>query len=293
MHHSGRCNRCRPSFPDWLIRVACPPTALLFLLAFCLFLPRPVAANAIANSNIDFFNLSIAPSNASLALDDVWVLETFASANNSLGENDARFDLALSPASLGVVAVVTFATGSASATALSDPADLDVTAGASSSVNIPGCNLVAAFSEGRGTLSNFFTVSGTGSVAVQFAIDISGDLTVMTDACGLSAFTQTIFSLEVDGVPVLFDQRVLNIGRSSAQMLPFSAHLTNSIVLDAGVSHFMLLQADSESRAQTAAEPSSISLFAISAGVLMWARRRGRASEAGARWRPSEFESEA
>lgn len=254
---------------------------LLVLVALGLCVPRPAAAVAIANSSLGFSNLTMVPAAGSLTFDDVWLLQGFASANNSLGDVDPQFDLALSPGTSSATATVTWATATGSATALGDPPDVDVSGSASSSVNIPGCNPAAAFAESFGSLSNSFTVSGTGSVAVDFGIDIGGVLNVLTDGCGLKAFTQTIFTLAVDGGnPVLtglFDQRALNIGPSSSRTVPFDAHLTNTVMLDAGVSHFLLLQADSESEGETQiAEPAASALLLAGLGALLWAQRHGR-----------------
>src|SRR5207249_5088327 len=118
----------------------------------------------------------IVAATGSLTLDDVWLLQAFASANNSLGGNDAQFNFAFSPGTTSASAAVTWATADGTATALGAPPNLNVHGSATSSVNLPGCNPAAAFSTGLGTLSNSFTVSGTGMIAVQFAIDIGGML---------------------------------------------------------------------------------------------------------------------
>jgi hypothetical protein len=217
----------------------------------------------------------------SLTLDDVWLLQAFASANNSLGESDPQFNFAFSPGTTSATALVTWATATGTASALGAPPNLNVSGSAMSGINVPGCNPAAAFSEGHGTLSDSFTLSGTGTVAVQFAVDIVGMLNVMTDACGLNAFTQTIFTLAVDGGdPILmglFDQHALNIGPSSSQTLALGRHLTNTVSLDAGVSHFLLLEADSESHGQTQLpEPPSSVLLLVGLGALLWANLRGR-----------------
>lgn len=249
---------------------------LLLLATLCLFVPRPVAATAIANSVLNFSNLTITPATGSLTFDDVWLLQGFASANNSLGGSDAQFNFAFSPGMTAATAAVTWATASGTATALDDPPNLNVSGGAISGVNVPGCGAFAAFSEGTGTLSNSFTISGTGSVAVQFAVNIAGMLNAMTDGCGLNAFTQTTFTLAVDGgAPILFDLQASTIGPSSSLAQSFSELLTDTVFLDAGVSHFLILQADSESQGQTQVpEPPSSALLLLGVAVLLWSRRR-------------------
>lgn len=257
---------------------------LLLLAGLCTWLPRPVAATAIANSNLSFSSLTITFGTGSLSLDDLWLAQAVASANNSLGESDAQFNFAFSPGTTSATAAATWATAGAAATALGDPPDLDVSGGASSNLNIPGTGGIpaAAFATGIGNVSNLFTLSGSGMVAVDFSVDISGNLNVFTDGGGLEAFAETIFNLEVDGNPVLLDDRMFDIGPSSAQAQSFSAHLTNMVLLDAGVSHFLILQADSESRAQ-APEPASSALLALGLGALLWRVRRSTCDQATGR----------
>src|SRR5437016_2003652 len=169
---------------------------LLLLATLCLALPRPLFATAIAFSNLSFSNLTIAPATGSTTLDDLWFLQAFASANNSLGESDAQFNFGFSPDAISASATVTWATASGTATALGDPPDLDVAGSANSGVNIPGAGSAAAFSTGLGTLSNSFSLSGIDPVMVLFAIDLTGMLQVLTDAFGLLASTETIFNLQ-------------------------------------------------------------------------------------------------
>jgi hypothetical protein len=246
-----------------------------------LLVPRPVAATAIANSTLSFSNLSIVSASGTLTLDDVWLLQAFASANNSRGESDAQFNFAFSPDSTSASSspAVTWATASAGATALGNPADLNVSGSASGSINIPGTGgvLSDAFSEAFGNVSNFFTIGGNGVVAVQFAVDISGNLSVFTDGSGLNAFADSNFNLEVDGNPVLFDHRQFDIGPSLTQTQSFSTHLTNTVLLDAGVSHLVIVQGETDPHGHgQAPEPASSALLLVGFGALLWANQRGR-----------------
>jgi hypothetical protein len=247
----------------------------LVVLALAVFAPNPVKATAIANSTLNFSNLSIVPGSGSLSLDDVWLLQAFASANNSLGGNDAQFNSAFSPGTTSASAEVIWAKANGSATAAGAPPNLNVFGSATSSVNIPGCNPAAAFSSSFGNLSDSFSISGTGTVAVQIGIDIGGMLHAMTDACGLKAMTQTIFSLQVDGNQVVFDSRLFDVGLLSLEDAVFSVHLSTTLMLDAGVTHFLLVQADSESQAQTqVVEPPTSALLLAALGALLWLNRR-------------------
>jgi hypothetical protein len=145
-----------------------------------------------------------------------------------------------------------------------------------SSVNIPGCGAFAAFAEGHSILSNSFTISGTGSVGVQFGVNLAGVLNVMTDACGLRASTDTIFTLEVDGGnPVLFDLHMLTVGPLSSASQSVSERLTNTIALDAGLSHFLTLEVDSESEGHTQVpEPPPSALMVFGFAALLWVKHR-------------------
>lgn len=248
----------------------------LLLFSLCLCVPQPVAATAIGSSTIGCSNLAINPAAGSLTLSGVWSLQGFASANNSLGQSDAQFNSASSPGTASATAAVTWGTASGSATALGDPPSLNVLCNASSSANIPGNGSAAAFATGLGTLSNSFTLSGTAPVNVQFAIDLTGALQVLTDALGLLAGTETIFSLQVDGNQLLFFDLPLLIGPGQTLSQSFDTRLSNSIMLDPGVSHFIYLEVDSESQAQTRpiSEPGSTGLLLTGLALGLFARRR-------------------
>lgn len=246
-----------------------PVCEWLCAAALGLVLSQPVAATAIANSSIDFANLEISPDSGTVVLLDLWTLAAFAEANNSLGEADADFDTALSPAMANAAASVAFAAASGNATALGDPPDFEVTGSAASSVNIPGCDPAAAFAKGLGTLFNSFVITGgTGTVNVDFGVDISGALKVMTDDCGVKAETETIFSLELDGNPILFRHDLLSIGPNSSQTLTFSERLATTVSLDFDTEHFLLLQLDSESSGLVP-EPPMIALLLVGLGGLL------------------------
>jgi len=242
---------------------------LILVVATSEIVSGPAFGTAIANSTLGFSHLTATSTTAAVTLDDVWLLQGFASANNSLGAIDAQFNFDFSPATTSASAAVTWASASGSATATGDPANLDVSGNATSAINIPGCSLFAdAFSEGHGTLSNSFTISGSGSVGVSFGVDITGALNLSTDQCGLGARTQTIFTLAVDGNPILFDFRPLAIGRNTTQATNFSTHLADTVFLEAGISHFLILQADSESEGHVP-EPASALLVMAALGSLL------------------------
>ena len=250
---------------------------LLLSAALLLAAAHRVDATAIANSEINLFNLEIIPSAGTIQFLDLWTAEVFALARNSLGELDAESNSAVG-GTVSADAVVTFAEGHSSASAPS------LTANASSSVNIPG-GTVAASSVGLGTLVNSFLIIGvTGLVDVAFSVDISVSLAVLTDAFGLLAETETIFSLEVDGNPTLFRHDLLSVGPNSASTLAFSENLFGILSLPSNTEISIVVPLDSESVGiNVVPEPSTLALLVSGLTVLggfarTRAQRRKRAT---------------
>src|SRR5262249_13951469 len=100
-----------------------------------------------------------------------------------------------------------------------------------------------------------------------------------TDAFGLLASTETTFNLQVDGDPVLFFDRSLLIGPGSSQTQNFSTRLTTTVPLQAGVSHCVVLEADSESQSQTRSvtAPPPVVLLLSALLAFLWIVNRRRA----------------
>ncbi len=254
------------------------------VLGVLLGLAQGVQAIAIAESDLSFFGLQISPASGTLELLSPWELETFAQAQNSLGELSDEFVSATGPAAIQANAQVTYAEGQGRAAALGDPPDLDVTADAASEANIPAATTAQAASLGRGAFFNFFQITGgVGPVQVDFSGQLTGMLQVMTDQFGQLAETETIFALEVDGFPVLFFQDLLSIGPNDADSRPVSETLFGSLTLAFDTPYFLFAEADSESQAINVAEPGTLALLLPGLGLLAMrgvkksahARRRG------------------
>jgi hypothetical protein len=263
-----------------------------FAAAAGLLLSAKVSATAIAESSISFSHLQILPTSGSVQILSPWAVESFAQAQNSLGEFDDDDQIASPGGAAAADAAVTWAMGHGDGSA-TNPPDLDVAAAASSTVNLPGCEPKAAQSQGRGSLgwadplggvfANTFQITGgTGSVTVDFSAALAGNLHVFTDGCGLLARTEVIFGLQVFKLPtangpsdplVLFSDRLLLIGPNDNANLPFADTLSQSALLDYDTPYGLFIEVDSESQA-VVPEPATATLFL--AGVGLWPEFRRR-----------------
>jgi hypothetical protein len=228
---------------------------LLVFIALGLLTPPNLHATAIAFSEIFFSNLQIIhPAGTDLVFLNTWTAEAFAAATNSTSQFNSSVG-GVAKADAGKIAE-TFAEGHGFASAL------DITASAESDGNIPGTTTALALSKGIGDLfSSFMIVGGVGLVDVSFSVDITGSLDVFTDAFGL-AEADTIFALEVDGSPVLFDFKLLSVGPSSSDSLAFSESLFGTITLSFDTTSFLFVSLDSEvTVTNKVSEPSTLALM--------------------------------
>jgi hypothetical protein len=264
------------------IRSTAPLTILLAVAGASLGLPRTAEGTAIALSDIVFGDLTIAPESGTLEFLDLsgdgnpdpWTLTVFASASNSLGESAAGGFSISGPGTAGIQATVTYASGAGAATDPPPPPPaLDVSAGAASVANIPGCDEIQALSAGRGAVSNtFMIIGGTGEVEVDFGAAISGMLEVFTDHCGLLAATEVFFGLELDGASLLSFHLPLAIGPNDHRIVPFAGQLETTRVLLFNTPYFLHIEVDSESEAITVPEPATVTLLVI--GLALFVVRR-------------------
>ena len=98
---------------------------------------------------------------------------------------------------------------------------------------------------------------GTGTVDVAFSVDLTGNMSVFTDECGLFADTEVIFGMELDGSPVLFFWDFLHIGASDSDARSISETLSTTVSLEFDTNYFLYLETDSESEAAAVPEPST------------------------------------
>jgi hypothetical protein len=191
-----------------------------------------------------------------------------ATAQNSLGEVDNRFDLQIGvPALIDATVLWADAHGDVS----------DLSGHATSGVALPGTVPSAASSAGQGLWSNTFTLTGgAGQTAVLFSIDVSGLLHLTTDSDGILAATEVILNLLLNGETIVFSHRLRSIGPADAFTQVFSETLVASrdLSFDAAGPYSLLLRVDSESRAINAIpEPSTLMLCLVACGAGLRRRR--------------------
>jgi hypothetical protein len=240
--------------------------SLGFLLAIFLISAASPHANAtaVANSLITLQSLTITPASGSIMLSPT--AQSFAQAQNSLGELVSNSD---SGATANSTAAVTWANGSGSADSILRAAS------ASANVSIPNIT-AAANSVGRGTLfDTAFSITGaTGPVSVQFSATFPYAQFLMTDIYGVQATSEVVLNLSIDGSAVLFFDSPLVIGPSTTLVNSGSPTLTNSMTLTAGQTYDLYLEIDSESSGINAVpEPATLSLL-LGGALIPLVRRR-------------------
>lgn len=235
----------------------------LFLL---LCVPFEMAfATVVASSTITVSNLRIAPATGTVAFSGPPDVSAFANAFNSLGESDSH---GASGTGIDVQAdaAVAFATGHAEASAAAGLAS------ATSTLNLGGQGNEAgvSFPGSIASLSGLFDLTGvSGMVDVSFSMDLSALLHGFTDALG-SFDADADASLEIDGMPVLFDFFSLSGGPNFPDTTqPFSETLSATLSLDSALSHFFILTAhDDVEGMNSVPEPSTIALLLLGLGLL-------------------------
>src|ERR1039458_9029672 len=200
-------------------------------------------ALAIGTSQLTFNNLLITPQSGTLQFITDWHVTAYAEAGGN-AQYQAGDGIPVSALASG-----TYSTASGSASATHPPA-FDVTANGSSSVSIPDATAASDYSLGQGTVANAFMITGgSGAVQVNYQVNVSGSLYVMTDPLGLLAQTETIYGLEQDGTNILNYYNILSIGPSQVTSTNFSQTLSTQLTLDYDTPYIIYSEADSETRA--------------------------------------------
>lgn len=166
--------------------------------------------------------------------------------------------------------MVTFA----SAQGIANAANL--TASASNQLNITG-GTFAAGSSGQAFLINTFMITGgTGDVDVTFSAMINGMQSLMTDAFGEFAESDVIFSLELDGDPVLFHASQLTGGPNTSIQQQIAQAVSNTVTLQQNTVYTVVVGIDPEGKGSNSIpEPSTVILMVSGLGLMAgFARKR-------------------
>ena len=228
----------------------------------------------IAGSALSVSRLQISPAAGSLVY--AGPFDVFASSNafNSLGDSDSNGNAGTGidvQADAAVAAAAGHAAAAASAATLT----------ASSLVSLGGMANAAAVSSPGSLASLFgsFDIGGTsGMIDVTLSIDVSASLHGLADALG-SFSTDGDASLEIDGMPVLFDFFSLAGGPNFADTTQAISETLNATVsLDSSQSHFFVLTSHVDGGGQnTSPEPGAFALAALGLGLLACGRLRRKA----------------
>lgn len=242
--------------------------ALLLSGSFQLFVSLQTLADATATSQLSFGGLFIAPSGGSAQFLTNWQASAYAQ-----GGVNGQYNTGASP-SASATGDFSLGTGSASVPGLPS---YNVIGSSGASNSIIGLIDASDQATGQSTVweDQFMITGGSGSVNTTFSMNISGLLNVLTDANGVSAQAETVFTLQLDGNPVLFNDSLLTIGSSQSEMLPISMTLSNTVTLQYDTSYQLLIEADSEGSVLNTPEPGigALATLVASLALLFWRNR--------------------
>jgi hypothetical protein len=234
------------------------------------------------NTSLTLADLKILPNTGTLDVLSPVTAFAFASVFDSFTglnpqQSDSENDTA---ASATVATALAAATGEVSA--------LELTASASSMVNISAVNAFAGTNDGPigGGLLGFFQITDkTGNenpVNVTFSATLNIKQSLKTDLYGLNATSEVTFSLllpDIDSNPFLFLDNPLQIGSGNSFSSTSSPMLTGTAAMMTNTPYFLFVQTDAESTGlNSTPEPSYFPPAAILCaciGFLSGRHRRG------------------
>jgi len=252
---------------------------ILFGVVLCLGSPAVWAQSVTVNTSLTLTGLTITASDATVNFTTPVAGSTDAQAQDSTGGNDSETTYAAT------------AYANASGAAFLSPAGGLVTA----NVALPDPFVGYASSYSDSYLSGIFTITGvTGPVNVTFSASLSNSQSLSTDANGLSAFSETTYSLDLpdySSSPILFYGSPSSIGPSTSVVIGNDPSPTQSttILLTAGTPYYLFSSLDAEANGYGAltvpdgSDPIALVLVALglSAAFCGLITRKPRPAERG------------
>jgi RHS repeat-associated protein len=236
-------------------------------VAINLAAPRLAQADASASSQLTINNLDISPTAGTFEILSNWFGGAYAQATVS-----DQYDSGTSPS---VTETGDYSTANGSADATLPGAQ----SSANGSVSGPG----ADNAEGQGWVASWFEIiGGSGDVSTLFSAQINSTASVFTDLNGQLAQAENVFSLEVNGDPVLFNDQFFSIGPDDSSTQNITGPFSDSTTLQYNTPYLLYVEADSEISISSVPEPGAAGLLVAGTVACLWAGRkrlRGRRKE--------------
>jgi len=200
----------------------------ILLVGLLLGVSSTAYADAISVSAVTFSNLQITPATGTVVFTPT-ASSTVALAGNSLGQTapvmSNTFPIAQSNTA------VTFASSSAVANANT------FSASANSLLDLTGCTCIGS-SAGQGNLSGTFVITGgEGNVNVNISALFTTMSSVMTDLNGLTAQSQVITTLRIDGVAIFDVTNIFNVTNNASDQQSRIHQISEAVTLAFNVPH--------------------------------------------------------
>ena len=229
-------------------------------------------ADAISVSAVTFSNLQITPAAGTVVFTPT-ASSAVALATNSLGQTAPVMSNTFPIAQANTA--VTFASSSAVANANT------FSATANSVVALTGCTCIAS-SAGHGNLSATFVISGgTGNVNVNISALFTTMSSVMTDLNGLTAQSQVITTLLVDGVAIFDVTNIFNVTNNASDVQSRIHQISQSVSLAFNVPHTISVHIHAGSFAEhQVPEPATAVLLVSGLGFMAgYVRKRKKTKD--------------